>query len=206
MVNDYTIHGLYFWFDFFDQKFQIFESGFQSSSKSEILWIFGVFQSSNPILPIYEIDIKTLDRVILIDRSLSNIQNLVEPGCCTNHVENYWMQLKRKLKSMVGAPNTTIESHISEFLWRERNGIRGQVVFNNLLRQIAARFPVNQWVKHCQISKTCQIWIPSMPINKCLYINRVSPRIVLLLVSCASAHSVIHRTVLLTLLYTGNRL
>ena len=64
-------------------------------------------------------------------------------GCCTNHVENYWMNVKRKLKTMAGAANSTVESHLSEFLWRQRNGYSGQQVFGNLIRQIATRFPVN---------------------------------------------------------------
>ena len=65
-------------------------------------------------------------------------------GVCTNHIENYWRNCKQKLKNMSGVANTTVESHLDEYLWRQRNGQNnGQIVFQNLVQQIAERFPVN---------------------------------------------------------------
>ena len=45
---------------------------------------------------------------------------------------------------MVGVANSTVEMHIREFLWRQRNGYSGQRVFINLIQQVSDRFPVNQ--------------------------------------------------------------
>ena len=44
---------------------------------------------------------------------------------------------------MVGVASTTLESHVAEFAWRQRNGQEGPEVFRNLIEQIATLYPVN---------------------------------------------------------------
>ena len=53
------------------------------------------------------------------------------------------MQVKRKLKTMQGVANTQLVSHLDEFLWRHRNGGDGEPAFNQMIRHIAARYPVD---------------------------------------------------------------
>jgi hypothetical protein len=41
-------------------------------------------------------------------------------GVCTNHVEAYWKNAKRRFKAMSGS--TLVPSHLDEYMWRERFG------------------------------------------------------------------------------------
>ena len=50
---------------------------------------------------------------------------------------------ERKLKSMAGVQNSTLRSHLSEFMYRHRNGGAGTQIFDALIRDIAARYPVH---------------------------------------------------------------
>ena len=59
------------------------------------------------------------------------------------HLQNFWMQVKRKLKTMQGVANTQLTSHLDEFLWRHRNGGDGEPAFNQMIRHIAAQYPVD---------------------------------------------------------------
>ena len=77
-------------------------------------------------------------------RKVNHSRHFVNPqdGTCTNHVENFWMNLKRKLKTMQGVQNSQLKSHLNEFVWRHRNGGDGANAFNQITRHIAACYPV----------------------------------------------------------------
>ena len=63
-------------------------------------------------------------------------------GTHTQHVESYWNRCKTKLKRMKGCVEHQIPSYLDEFMWRERHRISRVLAFNNVLRDIAAQYPV----------------------------------------------------------------
>ena len=63
-------------------------------------------------------------------------------GTHTQHVESYWNRCKTKLKRMKGCVEHQIPSYLDEFMWRERHGTSRVLAFNNVLRDIAAQYPV----------------------------------------------------------------
>ena len=77
-------------------------------------------------------------------QSVNHSVHFVDPNsnCCTNRIENFWCHAKRKLKTMAGVQDTTLKSHLSEFMYRHRNGQDGTPIFNALIRDIVARYPV----------------------------------------------------------------
>ena len=79
--------------------------------------------------------------------TVNHSRNFVDPytNTCTNRVENFWMNAKRKLKAMQGVQSSQLKSHLWEFLWRHRNGGDGTAAFNALIRQISERYDVNRW-------------------------------------------------------------
>ena len=56
--------------------------------------------------------------------------------------QNFWCQAKRKLKWMAGVSRSTLEGHMSEFLYRHRNNKDGTPLFNAIIRDIAAQYDV----------------------------------------------------------------
>lgn len=70
--------------------------------------------------------------------------NFVDPltGACTNRVECYWKNAKRRFKSMAGVHTTTLESHLDEFLWRELFGKTGEQALNNILLHLSQWYQI----------------------------------------------------------------
>ncbi|GFO38779.1 hypothetical protein PoB_006528400 [Plakobranchus ocellatus] len=71
-------------------------------------------------------------------------QNFVDPvtGVCTNHIENYWKNCMRRFKFMCGVQNSTLDSHLDEFLWRELHGKTGPDTLDNICRHLAQWYPL----------------------------------------------------------------
>ena len=57
-------------------------------------------------------------------------------------VESYWNRCKTKLKRMKGCMAHQVPSYLDEFMWRERHGTSRRLVFTNIMRDIAAQYPV----------------------------------------------------------------
>lgn len=69
--------------------------------------------------------------------------NFVDPqtGVHTNQVESMWARAKRRFKIMNGTYEHLIPSYLDEFMWRERFGQNASTAYDNLLADIAARYP-----------------------------------------------------------------
>ncbi|GFO02864.1 hypothetical protein PoB_002936900 [Plakobranchus ocellatus] len=69
-------------------------------------------------------------------------QNFVDPvtGACTNHVQCFWKNCKRRFEHMARVQNSTLEGHLDEFLWRETFGKSGQEALTNILNQLSQWF------------------------------------------------------------------
>lgn len=65
--------------------------------------------------------------------------NFVDPitGACTNRVECLWKNCKKTFKEMCGVHNSTLESHLDEFMWRQIHGRTPQDCLNNLLLHLS---------------------------------------------------------------------
>ena len=63
-------------------------------------------------------------------------------GVHTQNIESYWNRSKTKLKRMKGCHASELASYLNEFMWRERYGQSRRVAFNNILRDIAAQYPL----------------------------------------------------------------
>ena len=63
-------------------------------------------------------------------------------GVHTQNIESYWNRSKTKLKRMKGCHASELASYLDEFMWRERYGQSRRVAFNNILRDIAAQYPL----------------------------------------------------------------
>ena len=74
---------------------------------------------------------------------MNHSEHFVDPntGACTNNVENYWGRAKKQMKIMHGAPDSTLFSHLDEFMWRERHGKFGQTAWDSLLLHISQQYP-----------------------------------------------------------------
>ncbi|GFO01221.1 hypothetical protein PoB_002772600 [Plakobranchus ocellatus] len=70
--------------------------------------------------------------------------NFVDPqtGACTNRVECMWKNCKQSFKQMCGVQNSTLESHLDEFMWRQINGRTPDETLNNLLQHLSQWYPV----------------------------------------------------------------
>ena len=75
--------------------------------------------------------------------TVNHSQNFVCPvtGAHTNHVECYWKNAKKRFKAMCGVQNSTLDSHLDEFLWRQIHGSTPQTTLDTLLAHIAAYRP-----------------------------------------------------------------
>ncbi|RUS68477.1 hypothetical protein EGW08_023761 [Elysia chlorotica] len=71
-------------------------------------------------------------------------RNFVDPitGACTNHIECFWKNCKRKFKYMCGVQNTNLGSHLDEFMWRERFGKTHQEALANIMQHLSEWYPV----------------------------------------------------------------
>lgn len=70
--------------------------------------------------------------------------HFVDPttGVHTQNVESYWNRVKIKLKKMKGCHATHLPGYLDEFMWRERYGTTAADAFANIIRDIAAQYPV----------------------------------------------------------------
>ena len=70
-------------------------------------------------------------------------QNFVDPvsGACTNRVECYWKNAKRRFKAMLGVHNSMLPSHLDEFMWREIHGKDPTTCFNNFIDHLSQWYP-----------------------------------------------------------------
>ena len=70
-------------------------------------------------------------------------RHYVDPitGTHTNWIENYWSNLKMKLKSIRGSQKTMTDGHLDEYLYRYNRKHEGSV-FNLLLEDIANFYPI----------------------------------------------------------------
>ncbi len=75
--------------------------------------------------------------------TVNHTRNFVCPvtGACTNHVEVYWKNCKRRFKTMAGVHTSMLPSHLDEFLWRELQTKTGDGVFQAILSHIALMYP-----------------------------------------------------------------
>ncbi len=70
-------------------------------------------------------------------------------GATTNHVEAMWAAFKRRRLTNYGLNRSLLESHLLEFMWRQRyayrfkNGTRKSSAFHNIIRHITESFPLN---------------------------------------------------------------
>ena len=70
--------------------------------------------------------------------------HFVDPttGVHTQTVESYWNRVKVKLKRMKGCHADQLPSYLDEFMWKERHGFTKRHTFVNIMRDIAAQYPV----------------------------------------------------------------
>ena len=70
--------------------------------------------------------------------------NFVEPttGVHTQNVKSYWKRVKTKLKRMKGCHGDQLPSYLDEFMWKKRNGTSTLLTLQNIMRDIAAQYPV----------------------------------------------------------------
>lgn len=77
--------------------------------------------------------------------SVNHTENFVDPltNACTNHVECFWKNCKKKNKEMCGTSHDMLPSYLDEYMWRQVYGKKTIAAFNNLLEQISNFYPVN---------------------------------------------------------------
>ena len=65
-----------------------------------------------------------------------------QTGVHTQAIESYWNRVKIKLKRMRGCHEEQLPSYLDEFVYRERFGGRSQQMFDTIIADIAAQYPV----------------------------------------------------------------
>jgi transposase-like protein len=63
-------------------------------------------------------------------------------GTCTNLVENYWKNCKRRFKHYTGVHDTHLTSHLDEYMWREIFGKTKLEAFNNIIFHLSQWYPL----------------------------------------------------------------
>lgn len=63
-------------------------------------------------------------------------------GVHTQNIESYWNRVKGKFKRMKGVHLSQLPSYLDEFMWRERHGETARRALRNIMRDIAAQYPV----------------------------------------------------------------
>ena len=81
---------------------------------------------------------------VSLHSTVNHSVTFVDPttGTHTQTVESYWNRCKTKLKRMKGCVADQIPSYLDEFMWRERHGTSQRLAFTNIMRDIAAQYPV----------------------------------------------------------------
>lgn len=80
-----------------------------------------------------------------IHHAVNHRRNFVCPltGAHTNHVENFWKNMKMKNKAMSGTLRHMLPGYLDEHMWRQFNGKKTLVAMDNILNQISHYYPVN---------------------------------------------------------------
>ena len=78
-----------------------------------------------------------------VHQVVNHNQNFVNPqnGATTNHVECFWKNAKRRLKTMAGTSTVMLPSHLDEFMWRQLRGRSGAEAFANIMDDISEQYP-----------------------------------------------------------------
>ena len=63
-------------------------------------------------------------------------------GVHTQAIESYWNRVKLKFKRMKGVHLSQLPSYLDEFMWRERHGESARRALRNIMRDVAAQYPV----------------------------------------------------------------
>ena len=86
---------------------------------------------------------KTLDTMNYTHNTIIHKENFVDPnsGAHTNSIENFWGNLKLKLKGIRGSQKKMLEAHIDEFMYRYNRKGEGSV-FYLLINDIATFYPI----------------------------------------------------------------
>ncbi|XP_062508808.1 uncharacterized protein LOC134185043 [Corticium candelabrum] len=81
---------------------------------------------------------------IAIHQTVNHSYHFRDPatGVHTNHIESYWNRVKLRLKRMKGCHRHMLPSYLDEIMWRERYGKPRQEGLQDLVADIAARYPV----------------------------------------------------------------
>ena len=80
-----------------------------------------------------------------VHHSVNHTNHFVDPinHADTNSVECFWKNLKMKFKAMSGTSRELLPGYLDEFCWRQRNGKKTLVAYDNILSQISQYFLVN---------------------------------------------------------------
>ena len=78
-------------------------------------------------------------------KTVNHSKHFVDPitGVCTNSIECYWKNCKRRFKTMCGVQSTMLESHLDEFLWRELHAKGPGNILESYLYQLSQFYNVN---------------------------------------------------------------
>ena len=73
-----------------------------------------------------------------IHQSVNHTRNFVGPltEAHTNHVENFWKNIKMKFKAMSGTSRELIPGYLDEHNWGQFNGKKTLVAFDNIQKNI----------------------------------------------------------------------
>ena len=75
-------------------------------------------------------------------------------GVHTQSIESYWARVKVKLKRMKRCFASQLPSYLDEFMWKERHGPTRRQAFTNIMRDIAIKFPVLEFLDWSLLNTT----------------------------------------------------
>ena len=86
---------------------------------------------------------KILSRLNYIHKTVIHETHFVNPvdGTHTNSIENFWSNMKAKLKVMHGSQKSMLDGHLDEFVYRYNRKNEGSV-FKLMLQDIANFYPI----------------------------------------------------------------
>ncbi|KCZ81757.1 hypothetical protein H312_00797 [Anncaliia algerae PRA339] len=69
--------------------------------------------------------------------TVNHSRNFVDPHtrATTNHVESMWQKVKTDNKKRYGTHRTTLDSHLGEFMWKQRFGNSLVTFFDHIKEQ-----------------------------------------------------------------------
>ena len=86
---------------------------------------------------------KKLDSMNYVHNVCMHKEHFVNPqtGEHSNWIENFWSNLKIKLKALRGSQNNMLDAQIDEYLYRYNRKNEGSI-FNLLIHDISVYFPI----------------------------------------------------------------